>query len=201
MLEQTDGIQLTDSERESLITHERVILQSADDTVILKQLLPEDAEKYFELVDASREHLSRKYSSQRKDITSGKYPDLQSVIDSIIPPEDLGKSKAKLKYRFGIWDGDLMVGSDNLTPLGNGCAELGSWIAKRYTGHHYHYAARGRRLLVDFAFNQLNLDELVCKIEMGNEASRHSVESSGFTLTEEKVGGWIFILRRPQAET
>lgn len=164
----------------------RVILRSDNDSVVLKQLVSDDAQRYFDLVDSDRPHLS-----QHGDRTAKKYQTVKEVQDSIIPPED-----HPIKYRFGIWDGDVMVGSDNLTPAGDNRAELGSWVAKGYTGHNY--AARARKLLVDFAFNQLKLDEVFCKIVVGNLPSQASVISSGFTFREEKDGEWIYTLSRPQ---
>lgn len=161
----------------------RIILKSEDDSIVLKQLYPEDAERYFQLVDSSREHLS-----QNEDVTAKKYPTVETVRESIVHPRNPDK------YRFGIWEGDIMVGSDNLTPVESNRAELGSWIAKKYTGHRY--AGRARKLLVDFAFNQLHLDEVFCDVTIGNEPSRKSVERSGFTLSGEHGGKWTFVLKR-----
>ncbi len=160
----------------------RIILESEEDSVTLRQLIPEDAENYFQLVDSDRAHLS-----QFEDTTASKYPTVESVRESIIHPGNPNK------YRFGIWDGDVMVGSDNLTPVEPNRGELGSWIAREYTGRRY--AGRARKLLVDFAFNQLHLDEVFCEITTGNEASRKSVERSGFTFAGEHDGKWIYILK------
>lgn len=161
----------------------RIILNSPDDTISLKQLIPDDAQLYFDLVDFDRDHLS-----QNEDVTASKYPTVDAVRMSIKKPASTNK------YRFGIWDGDKMVGSDNLTLKENNMAELGSWVGKEHIGHNY--AARARKLLVDFAFNQLGLDEVFCEIVVGNIASRKSVEKSGFVYEGEKDGKWIFTLRR-----
>jgi RimJ/RimL family protein N-acetyltransferase len=166
----------------------RIILHDEEDTISLKQLVIEDADPYFQLVDSDRAHLS-----QPGDETASKYPTVESVRESVIktnsknPPE---------KYRFGIWDGDLMVGSDNLMPADSNRAELGSWIGKKYIGNRY--AGRARRLLVDFAFNQLHLDEVFCEITIGNESSQKSVERSGFEYKGEHEGKWSYILTRPK---
>lgn len=165
----------------------RIVLRSEDDTIILKQLVLDDAERYFQLVDSDREHLS-----QFGDETASKYPTIESVQQSIIHPSNPNK------YRFGIWNGEVMVGSDNLTTVENNRAELGSWIAKSQTGHRY--ADRARKLLVDFAFNQLHLDEVFSVITIGNEASRKSVERSGFTFEGERDGKWIYTFKRPQSK-
>jgi len=164
----------------------RIILRSEDDSVLLMELIPDDAESYFQLVNSDRQHLS-----QHGDDTASKYPSVDSVRESILQP------KNPSKYRFGIWDGDIMVGSDNLTPVDSHRAELGSWIAKKYIGNRY--AGRGRKLLVEFAFSQLQLDEVFCEITTGNVASRKSVERSGFTLTGEHDGKWTYTLKRYQS--
>ena len=174
----------TPKQEEHLTPTGRVILKSEGESVVLKQLIPEDAENYFRLVDSDRAHLS-----QLDDTTAAKYPTVESVRESIVQPTNPDK------YRFGIWDGDTMVGSDNLTPVAENRAELGTWIAKKYVGNRY--AGRARKLLVDFAFNQLHLDEVFCEITIGNGASRKSVERSGFNFTGEHDGKWTYTLENP----
>lgn len=110
------------------------------------------------------------------DETAEKYQTVQDVIDSIEHPSN------PKKLRFGIWDGNTMVGSNNLTPLDDHgyAVESGSWVGKKFIGHHY--AARGRELLINLAFSQLSYQLIVSEIAVGNEASRKSVEKSGFQL-------------------
>jgi len=170
-----------------LPTSERIVLQG-NDTVRLMQLVVDDAQPYFDLIAFDPEHLR-----QNDDDTADKYPDVASVQQSIENPAKPNK------YRFGIWDGDAMVGSDNLTLEGKGKAELGSWVGKQYVGRGY--AGRGRSLLVDFAFHTLGLDEVHCDIVVGNEASRRSVEKSGFEFAGEFVDDegkhkWRYALQR-----
>ncbi len=170
-------------------TDGRIVLTAPSDTVQLKQLIAEDAPVYFGLIEADRDHLS-----QHGDTTAKKYQTVDNVALSITHPSN------PAKYRFGIWDGDTMVGSDNLTPAGDGRAELGSWVSKPHTGHEY--AGRGRNLLIRFAFEQLGLKSVFCKITIGNEASRRSVEKSGFRFDGEEDGHWIYTLDNPvTAET
>jgi len=171
---------LNDEASESV---DRIILRSSNDTVSLKQLVPEDARLYFDLVNFDRSHLS-----QHGDNTAQKYPTAKTVKDSIENPANMGK------YRFGIWDGERMVGSNNLTLMGNNTAELGSWVGKEYIGNNY--AARARKLLVDFAFNHLGLREVFCEIVVGNTPSKKSVEKSGFAYAGERDGKWIYVLKR-----
>jgi RimJ/RimL family protein N-acetyltransferase len=169
-------------------TPERVVLKSDNDTVQLMQLVPQDADDYFVLIAQDPAHLR-----QHGDETADKYPTPDAVRDSIVHP------KNPAKYRFGIWDNGVMVGSNNLTPEDNGRAELGSWVGKEHIGQGY--AGRARALLVDFAFNRLGFDEVYCDIVVGNEPSKRSVEKSGFALTgdfvdDEGVHKWRYVLRR-----
>lgn len=171
-------------------SQERIVLQSEADTVRLMQLVPDDDQAYYSLIAQDPDHLR-----QHGDTTADKYPDVAAVRRSIEHPSNPSK------YRFGIWDGDVMVGSDNLTPEGDGKAELGSWVGKQYTGQGY--AGRGRALLLEFAFNQLGLDEVHCDITVGNEASRRSVEKSGFQFDGEFTDEhgkqqWRYVLRKPE---
>lgn len=151
---------------------ERIVLERSDETIRLMQLVPDDAQAYFDLIAYDPDHLR-----QHGDATADKYPDVESVRKSIEGPSN------PAKLRFGIWDGATMVGSNNLTPQGSGVAELGSWIGKQYIGRGY--AGQGRKLLIDFAFNTLGLREVYSDIVVGNEASRRSVEKSGFTYVGE----------------
>ncbi len=164
---------------ESLLTpNDRIILRSEKDSVVLKQLIPEDAPHYFKLVDEGRKHLSR-----HRDRTSRKYPTEESVLNSIVNPDD------PRKLRFGIWDGDTMVGSVNLIVIKEqGIGVTGSWIGEKHTGHNF--AARGRDILIDYAFNHLGLKFLESQIHKRNIASQKSVEKSGFKL-KIREGKWL----------
>ncbi len=171
--------------------HRRIIVTSSTDTVVLKQLVPTDAPEYFNRVEEDRAHLSQQHGPRTADSTAENYPTVESVLESIVNP------KIPNKIRFGIWDGDVFVGSNNLSPRGEGRAELGSWVGGNYTGHNY--AARARTLLVDYAFNTAGLEEVFCEIAVGNEASRKSVERSGFKFNGVRYDHWVYTLHRSEA--
>lgn len=170
----------------------RIVLTSEGDSVELRQLVIEDAEDYFRLVDLSRDN-----QPQFRGPISEKYLTVKAVRDSILKPEN------PCKLRFGIWDNGVMVGSNNLTPLGKNRAEIGDWVAKEYLGRGY--AVRAGKLLVDFAFNQLELVELVGLIDVGNNASCRTAEKAGFVLVGtiidpgSGVEKWKFVLRNPNS--
>lgn len=166
---------------------EAIEISSQHDAVTLKRLTVNDAQFYFDLIDYDRSHLSRAHADGKPDLTAQNYPDVQTVIDSIENP-------VPNKYRFGTWDGNTMVGTNNLRIIAEGVGESGSWIGAQYVGHNY--AARGRALLLEFAFTNLGLEKVESHVAIGNEASRKSVERSGYRLVEERDGEWIYIITR-----
>jgi len=165
----------------------RIVLERLGETVRLLQLVPDDAQSYYDLIAYDPDHLR-----QHGEPTADKYPNVESVRRSIEHPTN------PHKYRFGIWDDSVMIGSNNITLEEEGRAELGSWVGKQYIGRGY--AGRGRNLLVDFAFKTLGLREVHCDIAVGNEASRRSVEKSGFVFIGEVADDmgerkWRYVLK------
>jgi RimJ/RimL family protein N-acetyltransferase len=161
------------------------IIQSSTDTISLRQLTVERAIDYFKLVDADREHLS-----QFGDTTADKYKTLDAVTESILHPKNPDK------YRFGIYDRDIMVGSNNLTLSKDNSAELGVWVGKQFVGKGY--SRKGNFLLLDFAFNILNLNFVFGVVTIGNYASSKSLEKLGFSLTStnEKDNSWTYTISK-----
>lgn len=143
----------------------RIIYPTERDTVELRQLVPADAEAYFEAVDASRDHLS-----QYGDQTAVKYPDLASVVESIEKPH------VESKLRMGIWDQETFVGSINLKPIADK-AELGYWLDERYVGRGY--ASIAVRALVARAPRYI---DVFAAIRSENEASKNVIKRAGFKL-------------------
>ena len=157
------------------------------DGVAIRQLISEDAPHYFNLVDYDREHLSQEHNGER-DETADKYQRVEDVLESIDHPQRLNR------LRFGIWDGDIMVGSNSLDLLGDGRGKSGSWIGKQYVGHQY--AARGRKLLLELAFERLGLSEVISEILPDNTYSLRSVESSGYHYVGDEDGRCVYVITR-----
>lgn len=165
----------------------RIVLTSPEDTITLKQLVHGDAVDYFGLVDEDRAHLS-----QHGDTTAEKYPTLESVERSIeLTPPDI--------YRFGIWEDEHMVGFIKLTPHQNGEIETGSWVSSKEAGNGY--AHRARQIALKFAFDTLGVDKVMSEIAVGNDASRKSVERSGYVLVGEKDEKWHYELSKEAFES
>ncbi len=155
--------------------------------ITLRQLYVEDAEAYFGLIDYDRAHLS-----QFNDETAEKYPSFLAVANSLVNPQN------PARLRFGIWDGEVMVGSINLTPKDNRTAEIGYWVGKQHTGHGY--ASEAVKALSKYAFDQTEADLLFANVAVGNQASKRTLEKAGFILSDTFQGRdgqvWECILRK-----
>lgn len=154
--------------------------------IALRQLVPEDAQAYFNLIDYDRAHMS-----QFDDDTADKYKTMDDVRESIVNPKSL------YRQRFGIWAGDKMVGSINLDPTRKrDGTEVGYWIGKEHTGHGY--AAKALEAIIPFAFeSRPDKGHLFAKVAIGNHASRKTLEKCGFKYSGPDDINWYFYLMRP----
>jgi RimJ/RimL family protein N-acetyltransferase len=159
---------------------ERLIIGTDYESVVLKQLVINDAPPMFDLIEADRGHLS-----QFDDETSDKYPTAEAVVMSINCPPD------PRRLRFGIWDGDQMVGSINLTPdEDNYNGIIGYWVGAEHTGQHY--ASRALQLLINYAFQTLDVTSLSADVQVGNEASARTLERAGFAYDGQLDNVWMY---------
>lgn len=143
---------------------------TAEDGLVLKKLLIDDASEMLGLINFDKDHLS-----QFGDDTAQSYPTEQVIIDSIKNPSD------HLRLRLGIWNGDTLVGSVSLQPREEGVAEVGYWLGKQYTGQAY--AAKAVRGLSNYAFDN-GYGLLFGKIHPENKASQKTLEKAGYVFTK-----------------
>jgi hypothetical protein len=61
---------------------ERIEIYGSDG-VVLRQLIPEDSQPYFDLIEYDRAHLS-----QFDDDTAAKYKTVEDVLESIVNPKN-----------------------------------------------------------------------------------------------------------------
>lgn len=141
--------------------------------VVLKEIIAEDAPAYYAAVHRSRSHLSE-FSEE----TSRKYPDLESVEASI------GGSD---KLRMGIWNGDVFVGTVNLTPQGDS-AEIGYWLDERYIGRGF--ATIATKSLTSFALKKFTA--VRAEVPRDNMDSIHVLERAGFNQVSESDDDLVF---------
>ncbi|MFY9227746.1 MAG: GNAT family N-acetyltransferase [Candidatus Microsaccharimonas sp.] len=137
----------------------------------LRRLVAEDAVPYFDAVEANREHLS-----QFGDMTSKKYPTLESVQDSIVehPGVDVD-AEGNPRTRMGIWSDEQFVGFIKVT-VGEAGAEIGYWMDSAYTGMGY--ATHAVRALTSFAKD--HHDVVYATAHAENVASRRVLQKSGY---------------------
>jgi len=155
-----------------------LIVPTEREQLVLKQLTVEDAPSYFGAVDASREHLS-----QFGDETATKYPNLESVEESLKNPPDPSK------LRFGIWDNDIFVGSINLKPDTEG-TEIGYWLDSRHVGHGY--ATFALKTIAHYATQRFGKPH--AWVTKGNDKSVAVMKRAGFVHTNTHDNKLIFEL-------
>lgn len=153
---------------------DRVIID-IDNEIVLKQLTKEDALPYFELVDCNRAHLN-----QFGDITLEKYPDPESVIESIVEPSENPK-----KLHFGIWKEETIVGSINIQSS-NGSdtvMRIGYWLGHEFIGEKF--ASRFVKALVHYVFHHHNCSVVVASANQKNFEYIRVLRACGFVETLE----------------
>jgi RimJ/RimL family protein N-acetyltransferase len=147
-----------------------------DHELVLRQFAIQDAQAIYDLISASREHLS-----QNGDRTSAKYPDLASVVASITFPQN------PRRLRMGMWNREsVLVGSINLTPEEvQPAAEVGYYLGAEFQGRGY--ASRAVSRIVRYAFEELGLRSVFAKVTPANAASVGVLERNGFHLSRQEA--------------
>ena len=149
-------------------------------SLALKELTLDDAQVYFDTVDASREHLGKPYS-----LISQYLPTLQSVQNNIL--------QASLNhYKFGVWESDKFRGSAELVAQPNQEAEIGCWIGADHVGKNF--ATRSTQLLTHWAFRELDIESVIAKIHKENVVSKRVIYKSGFFFAKS-TGEWDVFTR------
>jgi RimJ/RimL family protein N-acetyltransferase len=90
-------------------------------------------------------------------------------------------ANGSLGYVFGIYQNDIFVGCCSLIPQQDVYrinAEIGYWIGEPYWGKGY--ATEAVRLLIKFAFEELDLLRIYAKIYAYNTGSMKVLEKTGF---------------------
>ncbi len=85
-------------------------------------------------------------------------------------------------FKAGIWRQGSLIGCIDLHQIDwlNGNARVGYWLDKDYTGHGI--MTRAVRLLVEYAFEALDLHRIEIHVATENYRSRRIPERLGFTL-------------------
>lgn len=150
--------------------------------ICLTELDLEDSMKVFKLIDRNREHLS-----QHGDNTAAKYPDMASVIDSIIHPHNTRRVRFGIRNPKGIYVGTINITLDEENSLR---AEVGYYLGAEFVGNGY--MAKALQALEEYAFNQMGIEELYGEVHENNQASSKVLIKAGFSEGGRKDNHVIF---------
>jgi len=134
--------------------------------VILRQLRPEDAARYVELVQRNPERFW-----QVGEETADTYRTEKDVLASF--------ERNDGTKRYGVWVGDVMVGYIRYKPEEDSTdtVELGYWIGEEYAGQGYMTAAV--RTLTPAIFEE-GWESITAYQREDNELSRRVLTRTGF---------------------
>ncbi|MBD3303755.1 GNAT family N-acetyltransferase [Candidatus Woesearchaeota archaeon] len=153
-----------------------------DEEITLKQFSVEDAGAIFELIDRNREHLS-----QHDDDTAGKYLNEETVLESIQNPKNTER------LRIGIWAGEDLTGSINLTRFnGSASFEIGYYLGSEYQERGY--MTRAVNKIVEYAFAEKKACTVFANVHPNNTRSMAVLERAGFSTSNKvtKAGSLIY---------
>lgn len=116
------------------------------------------------------------------------WPPHQSVQDSLY----IIKTVFSKRETYAVVYDDIPIGCVGLLfhPhtnhwWGEGAAELGYWIAEEYWGNNY--ACEASKVLIDRAFNELDVDKIYASYRCENAQSKRVLEKLGFKFYSELV--------------
>tara|TARA_Y100001970_G_C14193779_1_gene836914 strand:- start:1568 stop:2083 length:516 start_codon:yes stop_codon:yes gene_type:complete len=87
-------------------------------------------------------------------------------------------------YNFMIFHDRKMLGGIGLRDFNENSCELGYWLGKKYWGNGF--ASEAVNGILDFGFDQLNLEEIYAAYKIGNEGSKRVLTKCGFEFYREK---------------
>ncbi len=149
------------------------ILPTARPDLQLRQLVLEDAETLFALIDRNRRHLS-----QHGDPVARHYVNCARVRESIVGAYPI---PARKPLRYGVWYRGALAGSIALG-LGHerelGIGEFGYWLGKEFCGRGL--ATEAVRALARHSFTELCVDKLCAHVHFNNLASQRVLARIGF---------------------
>lgn len=136
----------------------------------LRPLEVGDAATYFKLLDKNRDHMN--HAGAMGETRQQTLADVIRNIEQPLNPK---------KTRFGVWDGDTIVGMMSLVHKTPDRCEVGGWIGKKYTKQGY--AADALRSLCQKALGSYGYSRIIATTYPKNIASQRWLENVGFTRT------------------
>ena len=95
------------------------------------------------------------------------------------------KDALKLEsYNFVIFQDKKLIGGIGLSEFNNKSCQVGYWLGQQYWGNGF--ATETLKSILDFGFEQLNLEEIYAAYKIGNEGSKKVLMKCGFEFYREK---------------
>jgi ribosomal-protein-serine acetyltransferase len=143
-----------------------------DDDVVLKILEPEDADVLFALVDCNRPHL-REWLPW---VDTNTTPEKSRLF--ILSAQD--QYKLNFGFQCGIWIHGTLAGVIGFHSIDwmNRSVEIGYWLGEEFQGRGI--VTKACRTLVDYAFNEYQLNRVQIRCATGNKKSNAIIERLGF---------------------
>ena len=145
-----------------------------DEHTEVRLLRGEDADSVYDVTVRNREHLAP----------------WMSWIDGVIDVSDTyaflraaeKEAYEHTAFKAGIWRHGTLIGAIDLHQIdwSNGCARVGYWLDTEHMGHGI--MTRAVHLLVEYAFEALDLHRIEIHVATENHRSRRIAERLGFTL-------------------
>jgi ribosomal-protein-serine acetyltransferase len=146
-----------------------------DDELQLRQLQPQDAAAFFELVDTNREYLGRWLPWVE---TTKERRDSENFISSTLKTRQEGSA-----FGYGVIYRGNVVGHISLMHITDGQKpEIGYWISSTTAGKGL--ATKAARKLTQVGLDILNLPEIVIKVQPSNAGSNRVAEKLGYVLLD-----------------
>ena len=144
---------------------------AAVEGLVLKQLTPDQAPEYDDLVQANRTHLTR----------FGDYEDEVAATEGQVAQRFGDESDRSVK--LGIWKDGALIGSVVLVHREPPRWGLGYWLSEDATGRGFMTAACSA--LLEYARSELGATEVLAGVTHGNRRSVAVLVRLGFTAVEE----------------
>ena len=87
-------------------------------------------------------------------------------------------------YNFMIFQDKKMIGGIGLTEFNNQSCQVGYWLGKQYWGNGF--ATEALKSILNFGFDQLNLEKIYAAYKIGNEGSIRVLTKCGFEYSRKK---------------
>ena len=86
-------------------------------------------------------------------------------------------------YNFMIFQDKKMIGGIGLSEFNNKSCQVGYWLGKKYWGNGF--ATEALKSILDFGFDQLNLEKIYAAYKIGNEGSIRVLAKCGFEYSRK----------------